>query len=86
MTAKFSRYLICRKSEGNIGEAVEYKVKLCNEVDIVRELTYLGDRVSAGGWCEATVNGSTGCGLGKFIECGELLYGRIFSKAEIGCL
>ena len=44
----------------------------------VREFTYLGDRVSAGGGCEAAVTAITRCGWVKFRECGELLYGRRF--------
>ena len=41
--------------EGIIGEAVEQKAKLCNEQVTVIEITYHGDRVSAGGGCEASV-------------------------------
>ena len=37
--------------------------------------TYLGDRVSAGGGCEAA---RTRCGWVKLKECAELLYGRRF--------
>ena len=55
VTPKFSRNFVCRKCEGNIGEAVEQEEKLCSEVETVREFTYLGDRVSAGGGCEAAV-------------------------------
>ena len=44
----------------------------------VSEFTYLGDRVSASGGCEAAVTAITGCGLVKVRECGELLYGRRF--------
>ena len=29
--------------------------KLCNEVETVREITYLSDKVSIGGRCEADV-------------------------------
>ena len=36
-------------------ENVEQEEKLCDEVETVREFTYLGDRVSAGGGCEAVV-------------------------------
>ena len=36
------------------------------------------DRVSIGGGCEAAVTARTRCGLVKFRECGELLYGRRF--------
>ena len=44
----------------------------------VREFTYLGDRVSAGGGCEAVVTARTRCGWVMFRECSELLYGRRF--------
>ena len=76
MTSKFSRNLTCRKCEGNIGEAAEQEVKLCDEVKIVRESTYLGDRVSAGGGCEAAVTARARCGWVKFRECNLLLFGR----------
>ena len=51
--AMFSRNLACRKCEGNIGEAVEEEEKSCDEVETVREFTYLGDWVSVG--CVAAV-------------------------------
>ena len=35
----------------------EQEEKLCDEVEMVMEFTYLGDRVSAGGGCEAAVTG-----------------------------
>ena len=59
MTPKFYRDFTCRKYEENIGEAVEQDEKLCNEVETVREFTYLGDRVSAGGGCEVVVTART---------------------------
>ena len=34
----------------------------------LREFTYLGDRVSAGGGCEITVTARTRCGSVKFRE------------------
>ena len=76
VTPNISRNYICRKCEWNIGEAVEQEDKLCVEVEFVRELAYLGDIVSGG--CEAAVTAKTRCGLVKFGECGELLYGRRF--------
>ena len=57
---------------------MEHEVKLCNEVETVREFTYLGDRVSAGGECETAMTASTRCGWVKRRECGELLYGKRF--------
>ena len=41
---------------------MEQKVKLCDEVETVRELTYPGDRVNAGGGCEAALTARTRCG------------------------
>ena len=38
---------------------MEQEEKLCDVVETVREFTYLGDRVSAGGGCEATVTART---------------------------
>ena len=43
---------------------------------MVREFTYHGDRVNAGGGCEAAVTARTRCGWVKHRECSELLYGR----------
>ena len=40
---------------------MEQEEKLCDEVETVRVLTYLGDRVSAGGRCEAAVTARTRC-------------------------
>ena len=49
MTAKIQRNFVCKKCEGNIGEVVEKQEKLCDEVQTVREFTYLSDKVSEGG-------------------------------------
>ena len=78
VTTMSSGNITCRKCEGNIGVAVKQEEKLCDEVKTVREFTYIGDRVRAGGGCEDAVTARTRCGLVKFEECGELLYGRRF--------
>ena len=57
---------------------MEQEVKLCDKVETVSEFTYLGDRVSASGGCEAAVTARTRCGWAELRECGELLYGRRF--------
>ena len=49
-----------------------------DEVKTVWEFTYLGDRLSAGGGCEAAVTTRSRCWWVKFQECGELVYGRRF--------
>ena len=72
--------------DGNIGRVVEQEEKLCDEVEIVREFTYLGDRVSAGRGCEAAVSARTRYGWGKFRECGELLYGMMFPPWQKGAV
>ena len=44
----------------------------CDEVETVSELAYPGDRVSAGGGCEAAVTARTGYGwisLGSRVSC-----------------
>ena len=45
-------------------------------METLREFTYLGDRVSVGGGCEAALTARTRCGWVKFRECIELLYSR----------
>ena len=47
-------------------------------METVREFSYLGDWVSAGGGCETAITARTRCGWVTFRECDELLYGRRF--------
>ena len=68
-TRQFKRNFSYIKCEGNIGEAVEQEEKLCDEKETVREFTYLGDRVSAGGYCETAMTVRTRCGWAKYMEC-----------------
>ena len=62
VTPNSKKKFLCRKCEGNIGEAVEHEETLFDEVETVSEFTYLGDRVSVGGACEASVTARTRCG------------------------
>ena len=78
VTPKLSGNFACSKYKENIGEAVDQEEKLCDEVETVREFTYLGDKVSAGGGCEAAVTARSKCGWVKFMESGELLHSRRF--------
>ena len=57
---------------------MEQGEKLCDGVEAVRKFTYLGDRVSAGGGCDAAVTARTRCGWFKFKECFYLLFFRRF--------
>ena len=83
MTEKIQRNFKFSKCEGNIEEAVEQEEKLdLKEVETVREFTYLGDRVSAGGGCETAVIVTKRCGWIKLRECVELQYGRLPLKLK----
>ena len=58
--------------------------KLCDEVKTVREFTYLGDMLSAGGGRKADVSARTICWWAKCRGCGELIYGLRFLKKPKG--
>ena len=56
-------------------EAVDKEEKSCDEVESVREITYLGDRVSAGGGCEAAVTAGMILGSAtRYCMPGDFLY------------
>ena len=68
-----------RKCE-DIGDGKEEPVEvLCDEVETVKGLCYLEDKLNAGGGCEAAVTTRVRIGWMKFRECRELLLGRRFS-------
>ena len=54
-------------------------VEECEEVEKVRGFCYMGDRVNAGGGCEAPVTAIARIGWVKFRECGELQNSKRFS-------
>ena len=58
---------------GNVKEILEA---------VKQKATYHGDRVSAGGGCEAAVIARTTCWWDKVRACGELLYGRFPLKLK----
>ena len=67
----------CRSLVKNIkGSADE---KLCDGVETVSKLTYLGDRLNAAGGCETAVTARSRIGWMKFRECSKILKGRRFS-------
>ena len=57
---------------------MEQEETFYEEVKTVREFTYLGDRVNAGGGCEAAVTAITRCWWVKLSECDELPHGWRF--------
>ena len=65
---------------------MEQEETLCDEVETVREFTYRGDRVNAGGGCEAAVTTRTRCGWAMSRVFGELLYGRRFPIISMGAV
>ena len=62
-------------------EAVEQEEKRCDEVETIREFTYLGDRVSASGGCGVAVTARTRCGWAMYRECGEWQDGKLITSA-----
>ena len=58
---------------GSTGEAVEQEEELCNEKKPVREFTYLGGRVSAGGGYEPAATTGTRYGCVKFMLSSRML-------------
>ena len=86
VTLNFLRHFTCIKCEGNIGEPAVQVERLCDGVETVRKFTYLCDRVSAGGGCEAAVKARERCGWVTFRVCGELLYSRRFPQKLKGAV
>ena len=48
---------------------MDQEERLCDQVEVVSEFTYLGDGMRAGGGCEAVVTVGTRCGWVGFKEC-----------------
>lgn len=78
VTQSLAKDFVCGRCEKGVGGVVEQEEKLCDEVESVKEFTYLGDKVSVGGGCEAAVTARARFGWVKFRECGELLCGKRF--------
>ena len=60
----------CKKQADGFMDSVE---ELCEEFETVRGSCYVGDRVNAGGGCEAAVTPRASIGWVKFRKCGEVL-------------
>ena len=83
---KFIKWKEAIESKGlkvNIGQWG--RMKSCDEVETARGFTYRGDRVSAGGGCEASVTARR-CGWVRLKECVELLYCRRFPLKQKGAV
>ena len=81
MTSTLTKSFVCKLCVYTKGKIVEpsEKISIFNQVDFVKNLCYLGDRLNASGGSEAAVTARTRIGWIKFRKCGELLYGRKFS-------
>ena len=80
VSSRLAKDFVCRRCDRGAEEMGEQIVeKLCDEVETVKEFTYLGDRVDGSGGCEAAVTARARFGWVKFRECGELLRGKRFS-------
>jgi len=79
VTPRLAKDFVCRRCDKGVGEMEQQVEKLCDEVETVKEFSYLGDRVDGSGGCEAAVTARARFGWVKFRECGELLYGKRFS-------
>ena len=68
---------LCVDTKEGIVERGE-KLSFFDQVDFVKSVCYLGDRLNASGESEVAITARTRIGWIKFRECGELLYGRKF--------
>ena len=73
VTARLAIRFVCSKCKGVMEETVDSIENLCDEMERVNEVCYLGDRLNAGGGCEAAVTRRIRIVWIRFRECGELL-------------
>ena len=82
VSSSFAQQVICRRCE-DIGDDKEEPVEvLCDEVETVKGFCCLGERLNAGGGCEAAATARVRIGWMKFRECEDLLLGRISLKMK----
>ena len=78
VTARLAIHFVCSKCKGIMEGTVDSIEKLCDEVETVNGLCYLGDKLNASGGCEVAVTARVGIDWVRFRECGELLLGNRF--------
>ena len=79
VTLRLGRDFVCGRCTKQADGFIDSVEELCEEVETVRGFCYLGDRVNAGGGCEAAVTARARIGWVKFRECGQLLNSKRFS-------
>ena len=70
---------MCGRCKTQANGLMEPVMELCDEVETVKSLCYLGHRVNASGGCEAAVIARVRIGWVKFKECGELVNSKRLS-------
>ena len=88
VTAKLAMRFVCLRCRRIMQEIVNFTEKLCDRVQIVNGLCYLGDRLNASGSCEAIVKARIRTGWIRFRECGDLLLRNRFPlrmKDKVSC-
>ena len=79
VTPRLGRDFVCGRCKKQVDGLVKPVEELCEELETVRGLCYLGDRVNASGGCEAAVTARPRTGWVKFRKCGKLLNSKMFS-------
>ena len=88
VTARLAMHFVCLKCKGIMEGTMDSIEKLCDEVETVNGVCYLGDRLNANGGCEVAVTARVRIGWVRFRECGELLLGNRFPlkmKGKVYC-
>ena len=83
VTCNSTRHFVCRRCK-DVGDGWEEPVEvLYDEVETVKGVCYVGDRLNASGGCETAVTSRVRIGCMKFRECGKLLRERkVFFENE----
>ena len=84
VTARLAMHFVYSKCRGQMEGTVDSIEKLCDEVETVNGYSYLGDRLTAGGGCEAAVTPRVRISWVRLRESGELLLGNRFPQKMKG--
>ena len=84
-TARLAMHFVCSKCKRIMEGTVDLIKKSCDEVETVNGFCYSGDRLNAGGGCEATVVTRVRVGWVRFRECGKLLLRNRFPLKIYRC-
>ena len=74
-----NKNFVCKKCRSVVKNFKGPDEILCDSVETVSKLSYLGDRLNATGACETAVTVRTRIGRVKLRKCSEILKGRSFS-------